>query len=80
MADIAEHGGTPIDDAAACQLLGQAGLASVRTVPTPGWRTSHHHRPEPSLRFKDAAVWSFMRPGPLKESLARARARGLAGS
>jgi hypothetical protein len=32
------------------------------------------------LEFKNAAVWSFMRPGPLKESLARARARGLAGS
>ena len=29
------YGGTPIDDAAACQLLHQAGLASVRTVPTP---------------------------------------------
>jgi len=29
------YGGTPIDDAAACQLLGKAGLTSVRTVPTP---------------------------------------------
>jgi SAM-dependent methyltransferase len=29
------YGGTPIDGAAACQLLHQAGLSSVRTVPTP---------------------------------------------
>ena len=29
------YGGTPIDDAAACQLLHKAGLTSVRTVPTP---------------------------------------------
>ena len=29
------YGGTPIDDAAACQLLHTAGLTSVRTVPTP---------------------------------------------
>jgi SAM-dependent methyltransferase len=29
------YGGTPIDDAAACQLLDKAGLTSVRTVPTP---------------------------------------------
>ena len=29
------YGGTPIDDAAACQRLRNAGLASVRTVPTP---------------------------------------------
>jgi predicted O-methyltransferase YrrM len=29
------YGGTPIDDAAAYQLLHQAGLTSVRTVPTP---------------------------------------------
>ena len=28
------YGGTPIDDAAACQLLHKSGLASVRTVPT----------------------------------------------
>jgi len=28
-------GGTPLDDPAACQLLRTAGLASVRTVPTP---------------------------------------------
>jgi SAM-dependent methyltransferase len=27
-------GGTPLDDAAACRLLGTAGLTSVRTVPT----------------------------------------------
>ena len=29
------YGGTPLDDAAACQLLQEAGLTSVRTVPTP---------------------------------------------
>jgi SAM-dependent methyltransferase len=29
------YGGTPIDNAAACQLLHKAGLTSVRTVPTP---------------------------------------------
>jgi protein-L-isoaspartate O-methyltransferase len=29
------YGGTPIDGAAACQLLRKAGLTSVRTVPTP---------------------------------------------
>jgi len=29
------YGGTPIDDAAACELLRRTGLTSVRTVPTP---------------------------------------------
>ena len=29
------YGGTPLDDAAACQLLRNAGLTSVRPVPTP---------------------------------------------
>ena len=29
------HGGTPLDEAAACQLLGEAGLTSVRPIPTP---------------------------------------------
>jgi predicted O-methyltransferase YrrM len=29
------HGGTPLDEAAACHLLQEAGLTSVRTVPTP---------------------------------------------
>jgi predicted O-methyltransferase YrrM len=29
------YGGTPLDDAAACQLLRDAGLTSVRTAPTP---------------------------------------------
>jgi methylase of polypeptide subunit release factors len=29
------YGGTPLDDAAACQLLRSAGLTSVRTMPTP---------------------------------------------
>ena len=29
------HGGTPLDDAAACQLLHEAGLTLVRTMPTP---------------------------------------------
>ena len=29
------HGGTPLDDAAACHLLHEAGLTLVRTMPTP---------------------------------------------
>ena len=29
------HGGTPLDQAAACHLLQNAGLASVRSIPTP---------------------------------------------
>jgi predicted O-methyltransferase YrrM len=29
------HGGTPLDETAACDLLQEAGLTSVRTVPTP---------------------------------------------
>ena len=29
------YGGTPLDDAAACDLLRSAGLTSVRTAPTP---------------------------------------------
>lgn len=29
------HGGTPLDESAACQLLRNAGLTSVRTIPTP---------------------------------------------
>jgi SAM-dependent methyltransferase len=29
------HGGTPLDEAAACRLLSDAGLTSVRPVPTP---------------------------------------------
>src|SRR6516162_140219 len=29
------HGGTSLDDAAACQLLHKAGLTLVRTMPTP---------------------------------------------
>ena len=29
------YGGTPIDEAAACQLLSDAGLTSVRPLPTP---------------------------------------------
>jgi len=42
------NGGTPIDDAAASQLLRQAGLTSVRPIPTRRGG-SHHHRPDTGM-------------------------------